>query len=108
MDELMLLAGKYNIELPDELLENVAGGLLYVDGLNTFLLSDDDSYEIEAVGRTKHMDAILKYARDNGISTEELRGIRGYKEWLGESYRRHGKHARAKVDIEDYYGLSKC
>ena len=104
MDELTALAARMGVELPDELLDQVAGGSIYTDGLNTFVLNDE-TYAIEGVGKTKHMDAILKFANDNGINTKQLND-RDYRTWKAEASRRG--NVTPKIDIEEYYGLDKC
>ena len=105
MDELTALAGRMGVELPDELLDQVAGGSIFVDGLDTYVLNDE-TYEIEGIGRTKHMDAVLRFAHDKGIDTKEL-SLSGYRDWKAEAGNR-GKSPAPKVNIEEYYGLAKC
>ena len=51
-DELTALAGKEGIELPDEVLDAVAGGILYA--------------------RSYDKDWAVEYARSRGQSTEEI------------------------------------
>ncbi len=41
MDELMALAGRMGVELPDELLENVAGGIIVYSGRQYYVMDDN-------------------------------------------------------------------
>ncbi|MCR5025144.1 MAG: hypothetical protein K6A90_12545 [Lachnospiraceae bacterium] len=60
MDELINLAGKYRIELPDELLENVAGGLIVFAGRQYYVM--DDKNLVQMRGIKKNIDDANKCA----------------------------------------------
>ncbi len=86
MDELAALAGQMGVELPDELLDSVAGGSIYIVGTNTEVLNDE-TYLVEGVGRTKNLEEIKKWAQARGISTNEM-SMNAYWNWHHEAAQR--------------------
>ena len=67
-DELTQLAGKEGIELPDEVLDAVAGGYLYY-GWGWEVIDDRSGY---LYARSYDKDWAAEYARSKGLSTEEI------------------------------------
>lgn len=67
---------------------------------------NDETYEVEGVGRTKHWDAIMKFAHEIGVKTEIL----SMKERLNFMHgaEDRGKSVTPKVIIEEYYGMNPC
>ncbi len=72
MDELTALAGKEGIELPDELLDAVAGGyIVYERGPQRWAAYSDDGKRRKVSNISDSKEEAMRLARKEGWSTEE-------------------------------------
>lgn len=87
LEELKKLAGKEGIELPDELLEAVAGGYIHYYNLHDHLcdidIINDGNGKVEATLKNQpddikaKMDAVKMGFSPTPITDDELRALRG-------------------------------
>ena len=68
MDELVKLAGEEGIELPDEVLDAVAGGVIVDIKDGTWSVFDNDG---EFIGNRWGKEAAQELAQQHGVSTAE-------------------------------------
>ncbi|MBE7008752.1 MAG: hypothetical protein E7422_06410 [Ruminococcaceae bacterium] len=72
LDELAALAGKEGVELPDELLDAVAGGYVVYDrGLEMWVAYSDDGMRRKISDYSGSKEEAERLAREEGWSTEE-------------------------------------
>ena len=76
LDELIEFAGKEGIELPDEMLDSVAGGyIMKGDEEGTWIVIRDDYLDVH--GKYYKKEWAMRGAEDEGYSSEEIT----YDEW---------------------------
>ncbi len=69
MDELTALAGRMGVELPDDLLESVAGGMIFKKQNGEYMVTDDNfkgSFFVDA----KTLEEAQNIARDLKVSAQ--------------------------------------
>ncbi len=81
MDELTALAGRMGIELPDELLESVAGGLIVVGEFNVYTLDENNNDKILYKGNSDRK--AYEVAEEYNVSDQRL-SKKTYEQLLGK------------------------